>query len=195
MDKNFSRKGAKAQRKTETNLCAFARELCSVNPKLTTQRLDLRSIKVEDLQLAHDLWTNAEVRRFLFDDREILLDEARALIEASLKNFEEHGYGLWLAFSRDTGVLVGFAGFLSSSDESPNLVYGVHPEFCGNGFASEAATAVLDYAFETLALSSVKADVDEPNVVSVRILEKLGMTQIRRALVDGRVLLYYEKRR
>lgn len=165
-----------------------------MKPKLTTQRLDLRSIQLEDLELAHDLWTNAEVRRFLFDDRVISLDEARALIEASLKNFEEHGYGLWFTFSREAGALVGFAGFIASSDESPNLVYGIRPEFCGHGFATEAAKAVLDYAFETLALSSVKADVDEPNAVSVRILEKLEMTQIRRGLVDGRPLLYYEKR-
>ena len=166
-----------------------------MNLKLTTPRLDLRTIQLEDLELAHDLWTNAEVRRFLFDDRVISVDEARALIEASLKNFEERGYGLWLAFSRDTGTLVGFAGFISSSDESPNLVYGVHPDFCGSGFATEAATAVLDYAFETLALSSVKADVDEPNAASVRILEKLGMTRVRRAIVSGRPLLYYEQRR
>ena len=152
-------------------------------------------MQIEDLQLAHDLWTNADVRRFLFDDRVISVDETRALIEANLKNFDEHGYGLWLAFSPETGTLAGFAGFISSSDESPNLVYGVHSEFCGNGLATEAANAVLDYAFETLALSSVKADVDEPNAVSVRILEKLGMSQVGRALVEGRPLLYYEKRR
>lgn len=162
-----------------------------MNPRLTTPRLDLRPIQIEDLQVAHDLWTNADVRRFLFDDRVISVDKARALIEASGRNFEEHGYGLWLAFSRDTGTLVGFAGFLSSSDESPNLVYGVHPEFWGNGLATEAAQTVVDYAFETLALSAVKADVDELNAVSVRLLEKLGMIQIRR----GPPLLYYEKRR
>lgn len=166
-----------------------------MNPRLTTPRLDLRTIQIEDLQLAHTFWTNAEVRRFLFDDRVISPDKARSLVEGSLKNFEEHGYGLWLGFSRDTGMLVGFAGFLSSSDETPNLVYGVHPDFCGNGFATEAATAVLDYAFQTLALPSVKADVDESNVDSVRVLEKLGMVQIRRDLVDGRPLLYFEKRR
>ena len=111
------------------------------------ENIRFRMIQVEDLQLAHTLWINTEVRRFLFDDRVIALDEARALIEASIKNFEERGYGLWLAFSRGTGMLVGFAGFISSSDD-PNLVYGVHPEFCGSGFATEAATAVLDYAFQ-----------------------------------------------
>ena len=38
----------------------------------------------------------------------------------------------------------------------------------------------------------MKADVDEPNVISVRILEKLGMRHVSRAIVAGRPLFYYE---
>ena len=149
-------------------------------------------MQIGNLELVHELWTNSGVRHFLFDDRVIPLDEARSLVEQSVRSFEERGYGIWLVFSRETENLIGFAGLLQSSDESPNLIYGVHPEFCGNGLATEAAKAVLDHAFDTLALDSVKADVDEPNVISVRILEKLGMKQIRRAIAAGRPLLYYE---
>ena len=164
----------------------------SMNNGLTTPRLELRPVQIGNVELVHELWTNSGVRHFLFDDRVIPLDEARSLVEQSVRSFEERGYGIWLVFSRETENLIGFAGLLQSSDESPNLIYGVHPEFCGNGFATEAAKAVLDHAFDTLALDSVKADVDEPNVISVRILEKLGMRQIRRAIVAGRPLLYYE---
>ena len=166
-----------------------------MNPLLKTTRLDLRPVQIGDMELVHELWTNSDVRHFLFDERVIPLDEARSIVEQSLLNFQEHGFGIWLVFSRQTAQLVGFAGLMQSSDESPNLIYGVHPDFCGNGFATEAAKAVLDYAFDTLGLKSVKADVDEPNAISVRILEKLGMKQIRRAIVAGRPLLYYEQHR
>lgn len=132
------------------------------------------------------------MRHFLFDERVIPLEEARSIVEQSLRSFEERSYGLWLVFARETAKLIGFAGLLQSSDESPNLIYGVRPGCQGTGFATEAAKAVLDFAFDTLRLNSVKADVDEPNVMSVRILEKLGMKKIRRALVAGRPLLYYE---
>jgi RimJ/RimL family protein N-acetyltransferase len=91
--------------------------------------------------------------------------------------------------------LVGFAGFLRSEEETPNLIYGVHPDICGRGYATEAAGAVLSYAFEELALARVKADVDEPNAASVRVLEKLGMRRTRRAVVKGRPLLYFERSR
>jgi RimJ/RimL family protein N-acetyltransferase len=51
----------------------------------------------------------------------------------------------------------------------------------------------LGYALEALAVPKVSADVDEPNAASVRVLEKLGMRRVRRALVEGRPLLYFER--
>lgn len=146
---------------------------------------------MDDLASIHALWIDEHVRRFLFDDQQVSLDDARAFLEASMANFEQHEYGLWLIFTNDK-ELAGFAGFLRSEDEAPNLIYGIDPRFCGHGYATEAARAVLDYGLEKLELSKVKADVDEPNEASVRVLEKLGMKRTHRAEVEGRPLLYFE---
>jgi ribosomal-protein-alanine N-acetyltransferase len=159
---------------------------------LETTRLRLQPCRTEDVELIHTLWTHECVRRFLFDERVISRDEARAFVEESLANFEQYGYGLWLVFAREDARLVGFAGLLRSEEEGPNLIYGIHPDFCGEGYATEAAAAVLSYALEKLALPKVKADVDEPNAASVRVLEKLGMKRVKRAVVEGRPLLYFE---
>jgi RimJ/RimL family protein N-acetyltransferase len=172
---------------------ALARWLIKMKRELETTRLLLRPCRTEDVELAYELWTNDHVRRFLFDDRIISMDEARLFVDASQSNFERHGYGLWLVFARERGCVVGFAGFLRTEGEAPGLIYGVHPDFCGKGYATEAARAVLSYALESLAVPVVKADVDEPNVISVRVLEKLGMRRTRRAIVAGRTLVYYEK--
>ncbi len=162
---------------------------------LETTRLQLRPCQIEDIQLVHTLWTNDRIRYFLFDNRVISSDEARSHIEDSLANFEQYGYGLWLIFVRDIDRLVGFAGFLPSEEGTPSLIYGVHPDRWGQGYATEAASAVLSYALEKLALPKVRADVDEPNIVSVRVLEKLGMRRIGREVVNGHPLLYFEKLR
>ena len=159
---------------------------------MITARLILRPIRIEDSEVVHDLWTNGKVRRFLFDDRCLSLDETRAFIESSRANFEQYGYGIWLVFSSETKALAGFAGFLPSTSSAPNLIYGLHPEFWGKGYATEAANAVVRYARENLELRLVKADVDEPNVESIRVLERIGMREVNQAVVDGRVLLYYE---
>jgi [ribosomal protein S5]-alanine N-acetyltransferase len=119
-------------------------------------------------------------------------DDARLFVKASLANFEQLGYGLWLVFERKGDCLVGFAGFLQSEEKAPNLIYGLHSDFCGKGYATEAAGAVLKYALEPLALPLVKADVDEPNVKSIRVLEKLDMKRTGRAIIAGRPLLYFQ---
>jgi RimJ/RimL family protein N-acetyltransferase len=162
---------------------------------LETTRLQLRPCQIEDIQLVHTLWTNDCVRYFLFDNRVISSDEARSHIEDSLANFEQHGYGIWLVFVRGHRDLVGFAGFLGSEAGVPSLIYGVHPDRWEQGYATEAASAVLSYALEKLSLPKVRADVDEPNIVSVRVLEKLGMRRIGREVVNGHPLLYFEKLR
>jgi [ribosomal protein S5]-alanine N-acetyltransferase len=161
--------------------------------ELKTSRLRLEPCRIEHIQRTHALWTNERVRRFLFDDRLISLAEAHSFIEASLANFKRYGYGLWLILARDSDQLVGFAGLLRSDEEAPNLIYGIHPDFAGRGYATEAAGRVLSYALESLALSKVKADVDEPNVESVRVLEKLKMERVNRVVVGGRPLLYFER--
>lgn len=160
--------------------------------ELETSRLRLQPCRIEDIEQIHALWTNEHVRRFLFDDRVISRAEARSFVEASLANFERCGYGLWLIFARDNNHLVGFAGLLRSEEEAPNLIYGIVPDFGSEGYATEAAGRVMRYALETLALAKVQADVDEPNVESVRVLEKLNMKRVNRAVVGGRPLLYFE---
>jgi [ribosomal protein S5]-alanine N-acetyltransferase len=73
------------------------------------------------------------------------------------------------------------------------LIYGVRPDLWGRGYATEAAGAVVAYALERLGHTTVKADVDEPNAASVRVLEKLGLKRVRSATAGGRTLLYFER--
>lgn len=160
---------------------------------LETIRLQLRSCQIEDVQIVHMLWINDCIRYFLFDNRVISFDEAQSFVEDSLANFELYGYGIWLVFERGNDSLAGFAGFLRSQEGTPTLIYGIHPDHWGCGYATEAASAVLSYALENLALPKVRADVDEPNVASVRVLEKLGMRRIGDAVVNGHPLIYFER--
>ena len=67
---------------------------------LNTERLTLRPIRIDDEDVVFDLWTSDTVRRFLFDDRCVSLEETRSFIEASIASFEQSGYGLWLVFLR-----------------------------------------------------------------------------------------------
>ncbi|UBF29292.1 GNAT family N-acetyltransferase [Kovacikia minuta CCNUW1] len=165
-----------------------------MTPLLNTERLSLRPCNGADLDCLYQLWTEAKVRRFLFDDRQISREEALSFIEASAESFTRHGYGLWLFFEPHHQPIAGFVGLLDSPQEFPSLIFGTRPQLWGRGYAREAANSVLRYGFEVLGLETIRADVDEPNAASIRVLEALGMAQIGREIVNDRPLLYYETR-
>ena len=157
--------------------------------RLTTKALELRPCTPEDLDVLYSLWTDPEVRRFLFDDREISREEAHGFLARSEDCFREEGYGLWLFFERGEQSVGGFSGLLRSPDGEASLLFGTRPDLWGRGYAFQAATAVVDHALLTLGLARVVADVDEPNRASVRVLEKLGMRRTGRRIVNERPLL------
>jgi RimJ/RimL family protein N-acetyltransferase len=135
------------------------------------------------------------MRRFLFDDREISREDARGVLVRSRECFRAHGYGLWVFFEKGGDSVAGFVGLLGSPEHSASLIFGTRPELWGRGYGLQSTSAILAYAFETLGLARVVADVDEPNSASIRVLEKLGMSRIGRRMVEGRPLLDYEIRR
>jgi [ribosomal protein S5]-alanine N-acetyltransferase len=79
---------------------------------LRTERLSLRPCQVGGLDTVHQLWTEADVRRFLFDDRQVSVEEAKSFIEASLVSFANYGYGIWLFFEHQSDQVAGFSGLL-----------------------------------------------------------------------------------
>lgn len=158
---------------------------------LETAALELRAATLADLDDLHRLWTHPEVRRYLFDDRVVSREEAHGVLERSDLSFREEGYGLWISFEKESREPAGFAGFLQSPGGEPNLIFGTRPDRWGRGYARAAAAAVVAYAFEVLGLPRIVADVDEPNLASIRVLERLGMYRTGGAVIKGRPLLYY----
>ncbi|MCP6759591.1 MAG: GNAT family N-acetyltransferase [Fischerella sp. CENA71] len=159
---------------------------------LHTDRLYLRPCQLEDLDSLHELWCDADIRRFLFDDRQISREEAQSFIEASIASFSNHSYGIWLFFENHSDKIAGFTGLLQFTEELPSLIFGVRPQLWGHGYATKAVLTMLDYAFADLGLKYIVADVDEPNDRSIHVLERIGMSQTKRAIVNERPLLYYE---
>jgi RimJ/RimL family protein N-acetyltransferase len=93
--------------------------------------------------------------------------------------YAARGYGLWGVVRRDDDALIGRCGLLSSTiDGRPEveLSYLLDPAFRGNGFATEAARAVLAFASAVLGLERVVAVIQPANAPSRRVAERLGMT-------------------
>ena len=141
---------------------------------LRTARLHLRPLREADIEPLHALWTQPGVRRFLWDDHVLSLEQTRDLVLQNQGWFDRHGYGLWAAHDAD-GTLVGFCGYGFFRDEHElELLYGVGEPPWMKGYARELAEALVAYGFDTLRLAEIRASTDAPNVASQRVLKRLG---------------------
>jgi RimJ/RimL family protein N-acetyltransferase len=129
----------------------------------------------DDVDAVHRHWNAELVRRFLWDDQPVALETVRAVLAASSADFARAGYGMWVLRDEAPGI-VGLCGLrpIDGSDDV-EVLYSIEPARWGRGLATEAARAVLTCAFARLGLTRILGGVDEPNVASRRVLEKLGM--------------------
>ncbi|MFT4029594.1 MAG: GNAT family N-acetyltransferase [Protaetiibacter sp.] len=146
---------------------------------LETARLRLRPLTAADTEVLLSYRGDAEVCRYLpfppMDAAEI----ARRLREQwhrTTLDADDDAVTLG-AQLRDTGELVGDVVLFLRSAEHGNGEIGwvFHPKVAGQGYATEAATAMLDWGFGPVGLRRVIARLDERNTASARLCERLGM--------------------
>lgn len=104
-----------------------------------------------------------------------LEDAERYILDGPMASYERFGFGLYLVESIGTGEAMGLCGLLKRDVlDDVDMGYAFLPEFCGSGYAREAATAVLHHAHQVLGLNRVVAIVNPQNQPSIRLLEKIG---------------------
>ena len=162
-------------------------------PTLQTPRLRLRPFGDTDVDDIYALQSDAHALRYWdsppWDDRA----RAESFIKAC-RQMEEDGTGVRLAVDRvPDGTFTGWCTLNRWNPDyrSVSLGYCFEPSAWGRGYATEAARALLAWAFETLDLNRVQAETDTRNTASARVLEKLGFvregTLREDCVVDGDV--------
>ncbi|OMC56924.1 hypothetical protein A5747_06725 [Mycobacterium sp. IS-836] len=147
---------------------------------LELQRLTLCPVSADDADFLISHWSDPLIRRFLFDATPAVPDEIVATIMESVRGFASAEYGLWLIRLEDNRPPVGAVGLRPLADLGLEVFYSLAPDSWGNGYATEAAGGVIDYALGKLGLAEVFAEVDGGNVASAAVIERLGMTPIAR---------------
>jgi RimJ/RimL family protein N-acetyltransferase len=161
---------------------------------LRTARLTLRPVEPRDHARLHAIVTQPGVRRFLFDDTISPPELVAEMIEKSRASFDARGFGLWMACADD--AILGFCAFWFLREANDlELLYAVADEHVRRGYGREMARALVDYAFGALQWDVVRASTDAPNHASRRVLEDLGFTLTRQAIVDGLDTVFYERHR
>jgi RimJ/RimL family protein N-acetyltransferase len=145
-------------------------------PTLHTDRLRLRPFDDGDADALFSLHSNAYVLRYW--DSPPWTDRSRAeRFIAACRTMAEEGTGARLAIDRASdGEFIGWCSLSQWNPDyrSASLGYCFTEAAWGHGYATEAARAVLAWAFDTLDLNRIQAEADTRNIASARVLEKLG---------------------
>jgi len=148
-------------------------------PTLHTGRLRLRPFEDTDADQLFALQSDAEVLRYW--DAPPWTDPARAERFINVcRDMAADGTGARLAVERGSdGTFVGWCTLSrwNPDHRSASLGYCYAASAWGHGYATEAAKALLHWAFDTLDLNRVQAEADTRNVASARVLEKLGFVR------------------
>ena len=173
---------------------------------IETERLIIRSFILDDLQVIHRILDQTLSDGSKVDDEAALM-ERRSWLEWSLLSQEwlpkmgQFPYGDRAIMLKSTGTLIGATGYvpmLDIYDQIPELMSGVAPSkyrvpevglfwaidpiYQRQGYASEAAQGLIEYAFKHLRLKRILATTEYENIASQAVMQKVGMKLTRNPL-------------
>ncbi|MEO1517090.1 MAG: GNAT family N-acetyltransferase [Bacteroidota bacterium] len=129
-------------------------------------------------------------------DRKIKTEkDALGYIEQKLiGSYQQHGLGLYIVHLLDSGKAIGLCGFVKRDKlNHPDIGFAILPKFERQGYTYEAASALMAYGREQLKLEEIMGVVDQGNIASQRLLEKLGLQCIGKTQLSesGKEILLY----
>lgn len=143
---------------------------------LETNRLILRWLRPGDAEFLIRLLNEPSFLRYI-GDRGVrnLADAHRYLLEGPLESYRQLGFGLYMVELKEGGVPSGLCGLLKREALADvDIGFAFLPQFWSQGYAFEAASAVMTHARLSLGLERVVAITSQDNASSARLLGKLG---------------------
>ena len=158
---------------------------------LTTGRLGLRRYVAADAPALFDVFADPYAARFypaMSDPQRI-----QKWIDWNLRNYEEHGFGLWAVERLADGLFIGDAGLTMQTIEGTprhEIGYHIHVDHRGQGYATEAARACLDFGFAAVGASFICSAVHPENAASATVATRIHADRREFEWHSGRFLLF-----
>ncbi|MGF6876851.1 GNAT family N-acetyltransferase [Paraburkholderia sp. MM5477-R1] len=153
---------------------------------LTTPRLVLRPLRHEDAQPLFAIWSDADAMRYFSFPAMTSLDQATDRVACKLKTSAGGQDFICAVELQTTGEVLGDCALFHADEQCrrAEIGFGLQRKHWGNGYMSEAVSALIEHAFGTLNLRRIEADIDPRNVASALLLERLGF--VREGLLRDR---------
>lgn len=144
---------------------------------LQTKRLYLRELEQSDYSALCEILQDKDVMyayEHAFDDF-----EAHEWLDRQISRYNAYGFGLWAAVLKSTGEMIGQCGITMQEcggRQVPEIGYLFKKAFWHKGYATEAAAACKQYAFDLLGVNEVYSIIRDNNLPSQNVAKRNGMS-------------------
>jgi ribosomal-protein-alanine N-acetyltransferase len=146
---------------------------------LETARTCIRQLQDSDFENYFQLENNPEVMRYISGNPRSREEARLRFAKQRLEYLRDPGFGVWAVWLKNTEQLVGTACLNFIKDTSIRQIgYKFTPSAHGKGFATEVASAMLQYGFESCGLQEISAVCDPQNKASEKVMQKAGFEYI-----------------
>jgi RimJ/RimL family protein N-acetyltransferase len=168
-------------------------------PTLDTARLTLRGHRVEDFNDCALMWADPRVTQHI-GGRPFSAEEVWTKVLRYIGHWALMGFGYWVIREKSTDRYVGEVGFADfkreiepSFDGAPEIGWALAPWAHGQGFATEAVKAAVEWGANNLRSTRTVCLIDPENAASIRVAEKCGYRNFGRTEYKGQPTLLFER--
>ncbi|BAV06273.1 Protein N-acetyltransferase, RimJ/RimL family [Filimonas lacunae] len=165
---------------------------------IETPRLLLREIIPEDAEGMFLLDSDAEVHRYLGNKPVTSVQQCREVIDFIRAQYVSNGIGRWAMVEKASGQFIGWCGLklvkdtINRHSDFYDLGYRLIRSYWGNGYASEAATACVHYAFHQMQLPMLYGMTAIDNSASRSVLLKAGLKYVESFMYENEAHYWFE---
>jgi RimJ/RimL family protein N-acetyltransferase len=167
-------------------------------PILETARLRLRGHRLEDFSVCAAMWADPEVTRHF--GRTFSEEESWVRLLRYVGHWALLGFGYWIVEEKSAGRFVGEVGFADlkrditpSLGDTPEIGWVLTASAHGKGFATEAARAAIAWGETNFGQRGTTCIIHPENLPSIRVAEKCGYGEVRRATYKGQPTIVFER--
>ncbi|MDK9698743.1 MAG: GNAT family N-acetyltransferase [bacterium] len=146
-------------------------------PELSSERLLLRKLSMDDAEAIFEYASQDEVTRFMLWDTNRTIEETRTFLKMSLEAYDAKVPGIWAIVYKPENKVIGTLGMHNYRPQHfrVEIGYVIAKPYWGRGIMTEAVKTVLTFCFETMGLNRVDACCFDGNIASERVILKSGM--------------------
>jgi [ribosomal protein S5]-alanine N-acetyltransferase len=147
-------------------------------PILTTKRLTLRDIKLDDANDIYYYASNYDVSKFMVWNRHKSIEDTFNFINLTIENYTNESYFDWAIVLKENNKVIGTCGFPNYRNKIhyTDIGYVISKDYWNRGITTEAVNKIIEFAFKELNVIRIQAMCQIENLSSENLMKKIGMS-------------------